>query len=111
MLETVTIGTATLHLGDCREMLKNLRDGAANWCVTSPPYNLNKAHHSSQNAATAANKAMRAKYEDWYDDDMDEAEYQAEQKRSINGCLARARIGRSCEPFARLRPTHTTCRT
>jgi hypothetical protein len=34
MLETVTIGLATLHLGDCREMLATLGDGAANWCVT-----------------------------------------------------------------------------
>lgn len=83
MQETVVIGSATLHLGDCREMLATLGDGAANWCVTSPPYNLNKAHHSSPNAATAANEAMSAKYEDWYDDDMDEAEYQADQKAVV----------------------------
>ena len=74
-----TIGNATLYLGDCREILPTLPDRSAHWCVTSPPYNLHKEHHTSPNAATKTNAAMSAKYAAWYDDDMDEAEYQAQQ--------------------------------
>ena len=33
-----TIGSATLYLGDCREILPTLADGSVNCCVTSPPY-------------------------------------------------------------------------
>lgn len=78
-----TIGNATLYLGDCREVLARTENGAANWCVTSPPYNLHKEHHTSPNAATETNAAMSAKYDAWYDDDMDEAEYQAQQKEVV----------------------------
>ena len=74
------IGDAQLYLGDCREILPTLADGAANWCVTSPPYNLHKEHHTSPNAATETNAAMSAKYADWYADDLEESEYQAGQK-------------------------------
>jgi modification methylase len=34
------IGDATLHLGDCREILPTLSDASAQIAVTSPPYNL-----------------------------------------------------------------------
>lgn len=82
-----TIGSAELYLGDCREILPTLSDGSANWCVTSPPYNLNKAYHSSPNATTAANAAMSEKYEDWYDDDLNEAEYQSQQIEVVGELL------------------------
>jgi len=35
-----TIGRATLHLGDCRDILPTLADDSAGVCFTSPPYNL-----------------------------------------------------------------------
>lgn len=35
---SVSIGEATLHLGDCREILKSLPEQSVNTCVTSPPY-------------------------------------------------------------------------
>lgn len=33
-----TVGEATLHLGDCRYILKSLPEQSVNTCVTSPPY-------------------------------------------------------------------------
>lgn len=80
MSNPVIIGNAELWLGDCREILPTLGNRSVNWCVTSPPYNLHKEHHTSPNAATAANAAMSAKYAEWYSDEMNEAEYQAGQK-------------------------------
>lgn len=81
------IGGATLYLGDCREVLPTLGDASLNWCVTSPPYNLHKEHHTSPNAATETNAAMSAKYADWYADEMDEAEYQQGQKSLLADLL------------------------
>ena len=83
----VVIGNAEMWHGDCREILAGMADNSVNWCVTSPPYNLHKEHHTSPNAATATNAAMSEKYAEWYDDDMDEAEYQAEQKRVVADLL------------------------
>jgi len=77
------IGNATLYLGDCLEILPRLE--RVGWAVTSPPYNLNKAHHG---AGTAASDAMAAKYQDWYSDDMPEPEYQDWQKQVVRALLA-----------------------
>lgn len=38
MSRVETIGSATLYLGDCREILPTLPDESVNCCVTSPPY-------------------------------------------------------------------------
>lgn len=81
------IGSSELYLGDCRDILPSLREGSANWCVTSPPYNLNKAYHSSPNSSTASNAAMSEKYEDWYDDDLNEPDYQAQQIEVVGELL------------------------
>lgn len=80
MSECVTIGNSVLWLGDCREILPTLGAHSIDWAVTSPPYNLHKAHHTSPGAATATNEAMSARYEDWYADDLPEVEYQANQR-------------------------------
>lgn len=79
-----TIGSATLFHGDCRDALSFFPDQSINWCVTSPPYNLNKDYHSSPGAKSSTNAAMCAKYDEWYADDVDEAEYQAQQKAVIS---------------------------
>jgi DNA modification methylase len=84
-VQKVVIGDATLYQGDCSEILPTMGDGSINWCVTSPPYNLHKEHHTSPNAATKTNAAMSKKYEAWYSDDMDEAEYQAGQRGLLRG--------------------------
>lgn len=38
--ECVTIGPATLYLGDCTEVMAALDDGSMHACVTDPPYEL-----------------------------------------------------------------------
>ena len=32
------VGNATLHLGDCLEILRTMPDASVHTCVTSPPY-------------------------------------------------------------------------
>lgn len=83
----VTIGNAELWRGDCLATLRGMGPDTINWCVTSPPYNLNKEHHTSPNAATKTNRVMSKKYGDWYSDDMPEAEYQQGQRDVINELL------------------------
>lgn len=82
-----TIGNATLYLGDCMSVLPTIPTNEINWGVTSPPYNLHKSYHTSPGANTKANSTMSKKYQNWYADDMDEAEYQTEQKRVISDLL------------------------
>jgi hypothetical protein len=48
MLETVTIGTATLHLGDCREMLATLRDQPAVQLEQGTPQQPERGHRCKQ---------------------------------------------------------------
>ncbi len=83
----VEIGNCELWLGDNLEVMRELETGRINWCVTSPPYNLNKRHHTSPNSATKANEAMSKKYADWYADEMTEGEYQQSQKDVISELL------------------------
>jgi site-specific DNA-methyltransferase (adenine-specific) len=83
MTRIETIGNATLYLGDCREIVLSMRDNSINWCVTSPPYNLHKEHHTSPNAATRTNAAMSAKYAAWYEDSMPESDYQQGQREIV----------------------------
>ena len=58
MLETVTIGTATLHLADCREVLPTL--GTVDAVITDPPYSerCHSVHDST--AKDARDGATRA---------------------------------------------------
>jgi len=78
------IGDCLLYHGDCMDILPTL--DKVDWCVTSPPYNLNKAH--SVNYATKTNRKMTEKYSQWYSDDMPEDDYQEWQKQVI-GLLMR----------------------
>ncbi|RQS84360.1 site-specific DNA-methyltransferase [Burkholderia seminalis] len=39
-MSTITIGSATLHLGDCRDVLKTVADASIDAIVTDPPYEL-----------------------------------------------------------------------
>lgn len=87
MTQPVIIGNAELWLGDCHEVMRHLPAGSINWCVTSPPYNLNKDHHTSPNAITPTNAAMCAKYAEWYPDELTEVEYQAQQKLVVSELL------------------------
>lgn len=51
MVETVTIGSATLYLGDCREILPTL--GKVDAVVTDPPYSSGGTFRSDRTRSTA----------------------------------------------------------
>lgn len=78
-----TIGDAVMYLGDCEEILPTVN---ADYCVTSPPYNLNKAWSDGRTSKQAAK--MTDKYDRWYSDDLPEAEYQEWQKRVLRLLVA-----------------------
>jgi site-specific DNA-methyltransferase (adenine-specific) len=68
--EVVTIGDATLYLGDCMEVLPTLE--RVDCCLTSPPYNLGGFHQMHGNNS--------AKWEyDEFSDDAPESDYQKQQ--------------------------------
>lgn len=77
MTSPITIGRATLYLGDCRDILPTLPKVDA--VVTSPPYNLGGFHEGKSGT-------------DWaYDsisDDLPEEEYQADQIALLNALNA-----------------------
>ena len=70
----VTIGSATLYLGDCMDMLPTL--GKVDAVITSPPYNLGGFHQTNNG------KSTKWEYEN-FNDSMPEADYQNWQ---INLC-------------------------
>ena len=62
---------------DCLERLKQLDDECVDLIITSPPYNLGKAHHTGNNRFKAYNE---------YNDDMPEELYQKWQIEILNEC-------------------------
>jgi site-specific DNA-methyltransferase (adenine-specific)/modification methylase len=67
-VETITIGDATLHLGDCREIVQTLPSGAS--VVTDPPYGIKFGHGKSRkNRVSALAWGAKSKSEDrgWSD--------------------------------------------
>jgi DNA modification methylase len=88
--ETVTIGGATLYLGDCVDVLRDLKKNAPGcWSgvqcfVTSPPYNQNLQNfrpsgmHKETNWVTRISSA--------YYDTMDEDEYEDWQLEVLDCC-------------------------
>lgn len=64
MVEPVTIGNATLYLGDCRDILPTL--GKVDAVVTDPPYGIGEA------AGKAKTRGKLAKAIDYGDDDWDD---------------------------------------
>ena len=85
MFEKREFPHGVLYLGDCQEVLATLEKNSAEVCVTSPPYNLCKRYSNYKNSTTS--KAMTAKYEKWYDDDMPEWEYQGWQQSIIHSLM------------------------
>lgn len=83
MAEPVTIGRATLYLGDCRDILPTLP--RVDLVVTSPPYNLVK---EGSGGSTTTFASHETRYEQWYPDEVPEDEYQAQQKEIVALCLA-----------------------
>lgn len=89
MSEPVVIGNATLYHGDCLEILPTLK---ADLIVTSPPYNIKKKYWGDRHRA-GMHAALQAKFVDeWYDDELPEADYQAWQKSVVAACLTAAPV-------------------
>jgi DNA modification methylase len=75
MIEPVTIGRATLYLGDCRDILPTLPKVDA--VVTDPPYGIGEA------AGKAKTRVKLAKAIDYGNDDWDNAPIGAEVLRQL----------------------------
>ena len=92
MAEKVTIGNAELWHGDCREVLPLLAKHDA--VVCSPPYNtLNpSASPSGLHAERKTGKNAWMDKQGGYFDQMDEIEYQQQQRDFLNLCLSVAPV-------------------
>lgn len=78
-------GRVQLWKGDCREILPALPAGCVHMVATSPPYNLKKKWWDS--GANGIHTDLAEKFEnEWYDDELPEAEYQAQQQAVLSEC-------------------------
>jgi len=76
-------GNIVLYQADALRVLQEeLERNSVEIAVTSPPYNLCKRY--SDYKGTAVNRAMTAKYEKWYADEMPEWEYQGFQQAIVH---------------------------
>lgn len=66
------MSTVDLRIGDCLELMKAIPDKSIDAVITSPKFNLGNSHHTGNFKHQA------------YDDDMPEAEYQAQQIAILN---------------------------
>ena len=71
----------TIYHGDWRELLSSIPSGSCEIAVTSPPYNLVREWTGGGPGSNM--KAHEAKQKEWYEDSMDEDEYQNLQKAVI----------------------------
>ena len=77
----------TIYHGDCAEVLRSLERKSFDVVVTSPPYNMIKSWIHS-NGPNSIHKIWSKKLtEEWYDDAMDEDDYQWEQRRVMRELL------------------------
>lgn len=76
---------ATLYQADCEEVIPTLP--TVDCVVTSPPYNL--VREWSGGGPNSGMKALEARFEKWYDDEMPEPEYQEWQRRVIAALIER----------------------
>jgi DNA modification methylase len=71
--------------GDCRDVLPGLTGDLS---VTSPPYNLLRKASGAGANSLHVDGLWRKLSTEWYEDEMDESEYQAWQQEVIDLCLA-----------------------
>jgi DNA modification methylase len=60
--DIVTVGDATLYLGDCREILPTLPSVDA--VITDPPYGINRSGQAGMNSLKRGRKNSRTYHED-----------------------------------------------
>ncbi len=78
--EKVTIGTATLYLGDALQILDDLEPGSVGDVLTDPPYSSGGAHRGDRSAPTSAkyqSSAHRGLYPEFAGDTRDQRGYLA----------------------------------
>lgn len=74
-------GGITIYHGDCREILTTME--RVDCVVTSPPYNIRR-NHSHAVGPNSLHKRVTAKFlNEWYDDSVPEADYQASQRAMV----------------------------
>ena len=79
------IGPCLLVNADCLAVLPLLEAGSVDAVVTSPPYNLCKKWWDC--GANGIHKELAAKFaNEWYPDEVDEPEYQEQQRRVVSEC-------------------------
>jgi len=73
----------TIYHGDCREILPTLEK--VDLVITSPPFNLYKRWWDSGAHGLQGHRALQEKFtNDWYPDELPEAEYQSQQKLMLD---------------------------
>jgi site-specific DNA-methyltransferase (adenine-specific) len=73
----------TIYHGDCREVLPQLEPGAARIAVLSPPYNLIRKWSETSGPNSIFKEWQKNQDENWYDDEIPEESYQAQQRDVI----------------------------
>lgn len=75
------MGDVRLILGDALDAMRSMPDASVDCVVTSPPYNLVAQYCNV--GQFDSNPSLSRKMEDWYEDSMDEAEYQKWQRDCV----------------------------
>lgn len=78
-----------VYLGDCLEILPEIKEKSCEIAITSPPYNLNnseilKKSFDQQKKHSNTSCYMKKKINDWYDDNLSSNDYMNQQKKVIN---------------------------
>lgn len=69
-------GSIRLYLGDCMEVLANLKKESADIAMTSPPYNIKGGEHPCSGMFGNTRRARPLKItQEWYEDNMSEEKY------------------------------------
>lgn len=109
MIEPVTIGNATLYLGDCREILPTL--GKVDAVVTDPPYSSGGNFRGDRMQTTSAkyqSTEHRGLYSEFAGDTRDQRAYLAWCSLWIGQCLPLVESGGLCLLFTDWRQLPTT---
>lgn len=75
-----------LHLGDCVEILKTFKGNSIDFCITSPPYNMNLRIRNGKHCSRQIVKELSTKYES-YPDNLPMDDYFNLNKKAIDQLL------------------------
>src|SRR3990167_8337327 len=75
-------GSVRLYCADCLDVLPEMESGSVEVFVTSPPYNL--VREWSGGGPNTSMAQLEQRFDRWYEDAMDEGEYQKWQRQCID---------------------------